>query len=58
MEGESKRVHVREVLPGGKAGSSKEGVFGKEEIETFLLWPPHWRDVRGGIEESELWIDI
>ncbi len=27
----------------GRAGSSKEGLFGQGEVETFLLWPHPWR---------------
>ena len=26
----------------GRAGSGKEGVFGQEEMETFLPWPHPW----------------
>ncbi len=31
----------RGAARGGRAGSSKEGVFGQGEVETFLPWPSH-----------------
>ncbi len=31
----------------GRAGSSKEGVFGQGEVEAFLPWPHPWRTFLG-----------
>ncbi len=57
MEGQSKRVHVWErCYQRGRAGSSKEGVFGQGEVETSAV-ATHLGDIPGGSEASEPWID-
>ncbi len=43
----------RGATRGGRAGSSKEGVFGQGEVETFLLLPSPLMDVFGGSEGLE-----
>ncbi len=36
----------------GRAGSSKEFVFGQGEVEIFLPWPPSWATLLEGVRHQ------